>query len=148
MNVTASQLLRKVLLNAGLADLPVTPPVSGQWPITIGNMPSGKDVSDNYLMIRGTGGWIESRVHSTGKDDSHPMCQIWTRSLLHSDAELKSRRIEKYLATLTEFVVAVNGYNVLLHSVVIKTPTAWVKQEEQNQRQLYVVNVQLTMSED
>ena len=144
MNATPSQVMRNLLIAAGLAN---AQNVAGDWPLTIGNMPSGSTVSNQYISIRNTGSYIEAVNHRSKKNIAHPSVQIMVRGGELAAPELKAQAIEDHLRALTQRTVVYGAYTFLVHAVNVVTPVTWVKQEEQNQRQLYSLNVRLSLEE-
>lgn len=134
----------KLLVDGGLIGMPDTSP---QWPVTVGVMPSGTNVSDKYVQIRGVTAPTDGRNHRTGVAVEHPRMQFMVRALSQEEAELKANTIVEYLMQVAQRTVIYNTVTVLVHAYALVMPVGYVEQDEQNRRQTYSFTVQITMEE-
>jgi uncharacterized protein with beta-barrel porin domain len=141
MTVTSPRAIMTLLVGGGVLNAPG----SGSWPVTIGNMPAD---GDQYVTIRATGGYHQGKHMTTGKTDFSPDLQLMIRAVTHGAAELKGNERVEFLSAVANEPVTYDGNVVTIHNVMIITFPTFVKQEEQNRRQLYSINIRVTLSEE
>lgn len=142
--ITPSEAIVQLLVQNDLANLPA---VAGDWPITSGSMPSGKSTSDKYIQVRRVGATLEGKIQLTGETVEKPRLQLMFRDVLHAGAEEKGLEVQRFLSAVRREEVTYGAETLLVDAVTILTGLTFVKQEEQNQRQLYSLNIQVTLSE-
>lgn len=144
MNHTFSEYIIQFLVDQGVVNWAS---IAGPWPAVAGVMPDNDDNPNNFVSVLDTAPTTDGVDHRGKKTIQHPTFQIFIRSDEYPVAYKKGKEIEAYLQTIDWETVVVDLDTAVIQGCIIKIPTAFMKQQEKNQRQVFVLNIQTTMWE-
>lgn len=144
MNHTFAEYIVQFLVDAGVVNWGS---VAGDWPAIVGVMPDNDDNPDNFVSALDSGAMPDGVDHRSKKSVQHPTFQIFIRSGEYPLAAKKGKEMESFFEAIDRYTVVIDGDQAVIQSVLITIPTAFMKQQEKNQRQVFVLNIQATMWE-
>lgn len=144
MNKTPSEYIIQFLADRGVLNWASA---EADWSTIIGTMPDNDDNQDDLISVLDTGAELDGVIHRTGKSVQHPTFQFFIRDIDYPDALKKGKQIEESLMTASRTSVTVDGHSAVIQAVQIRVPTTFLKEQEKNRRQLFVLNIQATMWE-
>jgi hypothetical protein len=151
IGISPAKVLGVWLANQGIAidqlAMRVRDPLSAnKWAIYEPSLP---DQGDNILMLRNTAGLLDGRYMRGGLVVYHPGISIIIRAGQdrYEDGWNFGASLANALSALYNAVVPLNGKNYQIQSVTITTPPISLGEEKGTRRQLYSMNVRITISE-
>lgn len=152
MESSPADILRKYFVDLGLA-IPSSPESTdpSTWPIITGAMPTS--AHDNYLALMNAGAIRQGRLHVTGQRVVRPKVLIGIRSQNEAGGWEKGRSLEDVLDKIGArapkgigpITVTINSVAYLITAANVIGSLTRIGQEETNRRQLYTINVALTI---
>jgi hypothetical protein len=151
--VPADDVLRAYLNALGLTASPSNPnPPAGGWPAITGTLPP--EGADEFVAIAQTGGVYQGKTHNDGERIVKPTVVLSLRSAAYPDGMAKGRAIEAAMdkvglpvadGGVGKPVVAVGTDSYILDAVLVTIPTMKIGQEEANRRDLFTLNLMLSV---
>lgn len=141
-----ADVLRAALVQGGIGALPSggTTPRVPTWPVYAGHLP---DAPDNALCCYDTSGKKDGRA-MTGETIKHPGWQILIRAADARTAWVKAHEIERYLDTIKNLSVSINGDAYRLNAVTqTGTPLALGQEPDKTRRESITINGTMTLKE-
>jgi len=145
MNRPFSEYIIQYLVDDGV--LQWAPDGPADWLAIVGIMPENDDNQDNFVSVLDTSPALDGVNLATGHSIQHPTFQIFVRSADYSAGLKKGKETEASLTFANMSSVTVESDEAIIQAVQVKTGTAFLKQLEKNERQVFVLNVQATMWE-
>lgn len=150
LSTGAADIIAAHFISIGMGLDPFPIPVDGAWAITVGEMPPDKP--DNVVCITDTGAALDGKAPD-GTQPTHPFLSIMIRALSYGAGIQKGQEVEAELRRFGayegagKYLPAVNagGKDYLLIASRIRTSILKVGMEEQNRRQLFSLNVAVTL---
>lgn len=144
MNKAFSEYLIQHLVNQGVLTWAND---NSSWPAIVGTMPDNDDNPDSFVSILDSGAELDGVDHRNKVSVQHPTFQVFIRAEDYLDALKKGKEIESVLQSTHNVSVTVEGFGATINAVQIKIPTTFLKEQEKNRRQLFVLNIQSTLRE-
>lgn len=153
MRLSPADILKRYLIQLGLAVSPLGTLTSSSWPASVGTMPVATD-RDNYISLNDTGALYAGKIQQTGQRVIFPTLQIMIRSLDYSIGCDKGVSIQDALDKIGLppsrggvgwVVIRVDGVDYTIKAALVTVPVTKIGMDETNRRQLFVINVRLSM---
>jgi hypothetical protein len=148
-----ANILRKFFIDQAIATTPALGTGVNAWPIVAGPAPTEHD---RYLSIRNTGAIVAIwGIQRTGERVVFPTAQLRIRAEDEETAVDKGNDLITLMSTvgipvarggIGWIMVTVGGSTYKLTAARVIDGLTFLKEEEENQRQVYVCNVRLTLT--
>lgn len=127
----------------------VPPGGTARWQVTNGSMPKSPD---DFITTYDAGADPDGRNLRSGRQVTHPLVQVRVRGRTYEGAQVKIHQAATALEAVQKRVLEFdfNGqddYQVALYAFSLTVPPAYIGQEEQNQRQIFVLTGKVTLTE-
>lgn len=148
----AADVVAQFLIDRGAAVASNPAPASGQWGVTVGGLPA--QGGDNALAVTDGGTFPEGRLGHDKAWERHPTVFITIRSGNYGVGFAKGATLVELfdkvgvfpaLGGLGRVPVVVDGVTYILQAAHVTVTPVKIGEEEKNRRQLFSMNVKLTL---
>lgn len=130
-----AEVVAKYFKDVGLSD--------ASWPVSVGAVPA--TAKDNYLTVFDAGAEQDGRIQKTGERIQHPLIQIRIQAVNYPTGWAKGVAIQAALDALHNRPVTINTTTYTIKAATVYMPLVKIGQAEQNARELFTINVRLTL---